>query len=75
MANAPVRADEYEIRTQWAELIVESVDPILMHGLLLEDKVSVEKILAVLRHARVSYEGEVYNEDREMLDEFSWKPT
>ena len=63
---------DYEIRSDWAELVIEAEGPILMHGPIANIAVNVEKVLARLREAGIEYFGECYDENRELLQEFRW---
>jgi hypothetical protein len=63
---------DYEVACDWAELIIESESPILMHGLVAELPARAEDVLAPLRAAQVAFAAECYGPqpDRELILEF-----
>ena len=63
---------DYEIRSDWAELVIEAEGPILMHGSIANAAVNVERVLARLRAAGIEHFGECYDENGELLQEFRW---
>ncbi len=63
---------DYEIFCSFAELIIESEKPILMHGSVMSVLGNAEKILTPLRVAEVRYFGECYGENTKLLQEFQW---
>ena len=62
---------DYEVRSSWAELVIESEAPILMHGPAAGVADRAEELLAPLREAGVSFRVECYGPDGELLREFS----
>ena len=61
---------EYEIRCSFAELVIETESPILIHGTVADVVVNAEVILAPLGQARVSYTAECYDQAGVLLREF-----
>jgi len=61
---------EPEIRSPFAELIIEADSPILIHGSVANVIAYAEAILAPLRQAGVSYTAECYGDDGALLSEF-----
>ncbi|HEX5442317.1 MAG TPA: hypothetical protein VFW87_00750, partial [Pirellulales bacterium] len=51
---------DYEVVTDWAELVIESESPILMHGLVADLPARAEELVAPLRSAGVSFTAECY---------------
>jgi hypothetical protein len=64
--------DEFEICFPWAELIIESESPILLHGAVADVLFHVEQLLALLREAVVESVAECYNGMGELLRELRW---
>ena len=54
---------DYEVVCDWAELIIESESPILMHGPVADVQVNAVHILEVLRQAQVAFAAESYGPD------------
>jgi hypothetical protein len=63
---------DYEIRSPFAELVIEAESPILMHGPVAEVAANVERILAPLREAGVGHTAECHDADGHHLREFRW---
>jgi hypothetical protein len=64
---------DYEIRCEWAELVIEDPgDTILMHGPLADGLANADRILGPLRKFGVTYEGELYDENGELLQQLKW---
>ena len=63
---------DFEIWSDWAELVIESEKPILMHGPVADVLANAEKLLARLREAEIEYFGECYDENGALLQEFRW---
>ncbi len=51
---------DYEVRSDWAELIIESESPILIHGPVANLPTRIEDLVAPLRNADVSFNAECY---------------
>lgn len=51
---------DYEVMSDWAELIIESESPILMHGPVADLLDRVEELVAPLRAAGVVFSAECY---------------
>jgi hypothetical protein len=49
----------------WAELVLESHDPVLLHGLLMADK--FDELLALLNELNIAYRSELYDEQGELI--------
>jgi hypothetical protein len=60
---------DYEVLSDWAELVIESESPILMHGLIADLPARAEELVAPLRVAGVGFTAECYgpHSDRELL--------
>lgn len=58
---------EHEITTDFAELVIASESPMLIHGGVDSDPASVDKVLAVLDDAEIAYSFEVYDEYSALL--------
>jgi hypothetical protein len=63
---------DYEIRSPFAELVIEAESPILLHGPVAEVEANVGQILAPLREAGVGYTAECYSAGGDLLREFRW---
>jgi len=66
--------DEYELRTEFAELILEGRRPVLLHGVMVRPATNVEDVLAVLRLNGVEFSGELYGNDHALITEFRSGP-
>jgi hypothetical protein len=51
---------DYEVTSDWAELVIESERPILMYGSVADLEVRAEEVVAPLRAAGVSFSAECY---------------
>lgn len=60
---------EYEIRSDFAELVVEAEQPILMHGVVVDVVVNAERILEPLNGV-VDYAAEAYDDEKRLLKEW-----
>jgi hypothetical protein len=60
---------DYEVISDWAELVIEAEGPILMHGSVADLPSRAEELVAPLRAAGVSFTAECYGPgpDRELL--------
>lgn len=60
---------DYEVVSDWAELVIEGKSPILMHGRVADLPARVEELVAPLRAAGVSFTAECYGLEpgRELL--------
>ena len=60
---------DYEVFSDWAELVIEAESPILMHGPVADLPARVEELVAPLRAAGVSFTAECYRSfpDGELL--------
>lgn len=54
---------DYEIISDWAELIIEADAPILMHGPVADLPARAEELVAPLRAAGISFTAECYGPD------------
>lgn len=63
---------DYEIRSPFAELVIEAEAPILMHGPVSDVEANADRILAPLRDAGVGYCAEFYTADGSLLREHRW---
>jgi len=66
----PDDSDHVEVLCPWAELVIESGAPILMHGPVADVEVNAERILAVLRRADVTVTAECYGVSGKLLREW-----
>src|SRR5689334_5896058 len=62
----PDDSDHLEVHCPWAELVIESESPILLHGPVADVEANAERVLAVLRRARVVFGAECYGPDDEL---------
>jgi hypothetical protein len=53
--------EDFELRCLWAELVLESHDPVLLHGLLMADK--FDELLTLLSGLNIAYRAELYDEE------------
>lgn len=53
---------DYEIISDWAELVIEGESPILMHGPVADLPARAEELVAPLRAAGVTFTAECYAE-------------
>ncbi len=62
---------DYEVASDWAELVIEAEAPVLMHGLVADLLARAEELVAPLRAAGVAFTAECYGPDpgRELLRE------
>jgi hypothetical protein len=51
---------DYEVISDWAELVIEAESPILMHGPVADLPARAEELVAPLRAAGVSFTAECY---------------
>jgi hypothetical protein len=51
---------DYEIRSEWAELVIADSSPVLMHGAVADLSARAEELVAPLRTAGVSFTAECY---------------
>jgi hypothetical protein len=51
---------DYEVLSDWAELVIEAERPILMHGWVANLPTRAEELVTPLRAAGVSFTGECY---------------
>jgi hypothetical protein len=60
---------DYEVISDWAELVIESESPILMHGPVADLLARAEELVAPLRAAGVAFTAECYGPEpgRELL--------
>ncbi|MEZ0276738.1 MAG: hypothetical protein ACAH88_17655 [Roseimicrobium sp.] len=65
---------DYEVRCEWAELVVDGEQPILFHGLVANPDKNVDRILQMLRDEGIAYSGEYYDEAGVLVKEYSWSP-
>jgi len=56
---------EYEVQCDWAELIIESESPILMHGPVADMGARAEELISPLRAAGISFTAECYGPEPE----------
>ena len=54
---------EYEITSEFAELVIASESPVLISGGINRDPDSLDRILSILDHAGVAYRFEIYDEN------------
>ena len=54
---------DYEIYCDWAELVIESEGPVLMHGCVAGLPLCLDELLAPLRRAGVKFQVEVYGDE------------
>jgi|JI10StandDraft_1071094.scaffolds.fasta_scaffold807922_3 hypothetical protein len=57
--------EDFELGCLWAELVLESHDPVLLHGLLMADK--FDELLALLNELNIAYRSELYDEQGELI--------
>lgn len=62
--------DHLEVHCPWAELVIESAAPMLMHGPIADVATNAARILAVLELAGIAYTAECYSPDDELLREW-----
>jgi len=58
---------DYEARCPFAEVVIESEDPILMHGSVADITANLAKILAPLGVAEIRCSWECYDENGELI--------
>ena len=58
---------EYEITSDFAELVIASENPILLSGSVSRDSNAVPSIAKILNDARIEFEFEVYDENHRMI--------
>jgi hypothetical protein len=64
--------DELELRCPWAELIIESESPVLLHGSVADLLTNADRLLSPMREAGVAYTAECHDEDGELVRELRW---
>ena len=62
----------YEVRSSWAELVIDAESPILLHGSVADVQENAERILALLQAAGVAYDAESYDASGELMREYHW---
>jgi hypothetical protein len=65
---------DYEVTSDWIELVIQSERPILVSGVVVESLADADGILAPLRDAEIGYDAEFYTEQQELLQELKWRP-
>jgi len=63
--------DHLEVHSPWAELVIESASPILMHGPVADVESNAERVLLVLELAGVAFTAECYGPGGDLLQK--WK--
>lgn len=63
---------DYEVRSPFADLIIEAESPTLLHGPVAEVEANADRILATLRAAGIGYTAECYDDAGELLREWKW---
>jgi hypothetical protein len=63
---------DYEISSDWAELVLESKSPLLLHGTVADLQDRIEELLAPLRAADIPFTAEYYGPppERKLLAEW-----
>jgi hypothetical protein len=56
---------DYQVLSDWAELVIESESPILMHGAVADLPARAEELVAPLRAAGVTFSAECYGPEPE----------
>ncbi len=56
---------DYEVFSDWAELVIEAESPILTHGMVADLPARAEDLVAPLRAAGVAFTAECYGPDPE----------
>lgn len=56
---------DYEIECEWAELVIDSDSPILMHGSVADVETRAKEIVAPLREAGIEFSAEAYGPEPE----------
>jgi hypothetical protein len=62
---------DFEVRSSWAELVIEAESPILLHGAVDDVVGRAGELVEPLRRAGVAFRGECYGPDMELLSEIS----
>ncbi|MGV3723258.1 MAG: hypothetical protein ACO1SX_20350 [Actinomycetota bacterium] len=62
---------EYEIRSEFAELVVEAEQPILMHGPVADVVDNAQRVLEPLKGSNVCYAAEAYDDEMRLLMEWT----
>ena len=57
--------EDFELSCAWAILVLESDNPVLLHGLLMADK--FDELLALLNELNIAYRSELYDEQGELI--------
>lgn len=76
-AGWPVRAcgwAEWEARCDFAELVVEGGDPVLVHGPVADVVANAGRAMAPLREAGIPFDAECYDAAGALLAELRWPP-
>jgi hypothetical protein len=58
---------DYEVISDWAELVIDDTSPILMHGPVADLPARAEEVVAPLRAAEVSFTAECYGLEQELV--------
>lgn len=58
---------DYEVISDWAELVIEAESPILMSGAVADLLVRAEELVAPLRAAGIAFTAECYGPNSELL--------
>jgi len=62
--------DHLEVRCPWAELVIESAAPVLVHGPVADVAANADRVLAVLGRAGGAVTAECYGPGGELLREW-----
>jgi hypothetical protein len=63
---------DFEVSCLWAELVLESDNPILLHGSVTDVVTNAQHILEPIRATNITYTAECYGEDDRLLEQFFW---
>jgi hypothetical protein len=66
---------DYEVRSPFAELVIEAESPILCHGSVAGVEATAERILAMWRASEIAYSAECYDAVGELVRKWEWEAT
>lgn len=60
---------DYEVTCEWAELVIEADNPVLVHGLVANPQENVPRIAGLFDASGASYSAEWYNDSGTLVGE------
>jgi hypothetical protein len=65
---------DYEVRCEWAELVLDGEGEILFHGPVCPATEYIERVLEILKAEAIGYQVELHDDGGALHKEYSWRP-